>query len=200
MNTTPRFIAALALASAFVSTAANAADSSAYFRVDAGPVVVRDISADPVTKLKTKTGVGFCAVGGFKLTENVALELESGYQYSELDKLKVGSSNFTISGHTSVVPILVNGVLSGKLSESISANVGAGIGAAVTTLNAKVSVLSTSENYACLMAQFKTGLEFKVSERVSTNLSYRLGLVDGDPMDSGTVVTHMVTAGVGFKF
>jgi len=211
MNTINRFTAALALAGVLTCASANAADSLAYFQIDAGPVVVRDISVTSVLgvptsglKIQAETGAEISAVGGFKLNEHFALELESGYQDSTFKQVAINGITTSAKGGASVVPILVGGVLSGKLSESISANFGAGIGAAVTSADVSaVGVSFAKQTKTSLMGQIKTGVEFHLSESISANLSYRLGLIDSPGFDSiktESILAHMFTVGLGFKF
>lgn len=211
MTTTPRFIAALALAGGLISTSVNAADSSAYFRVDAGPVVVRDISVSSVVgvntsglKIQTKTGGGFRAVSGFNLDESFALELETGYQHSNFQRATMSGLSASASGGASVVPILVNGVLSGKFSESISADFGVGMGAAITTAELSSAGLSfAKQTKTSFMGQVKAGVGFKLDENVSANVSYRIGLINSPEFDSiktESILTHMFTVGIGINF
>lgn len=212
MNTTPRLMAALALATTFVCTSVNAADPAGYFHLDAGASVTGDIGVKSVLgvgtsglKIESKTGFGFRAVSGLKLNESFALELETGYTQNDFERLTLAGVSANATGSASVVPILVNGVLSAKLSESISANLGAGIGAAITTadIGAQGIAQFKRQTKASFMGQLKTGVEFKITESVSANLNYRFGVVgapDFDSVKTDNILTHMFTAGVGIKF
>jgi opacity protein-like surface antigen len=211
MNTTPRLIAALALATSFACTSVNAAEPSGYFHLDAGASVISDIGVKSVLgvgtsglKIQSKTGFGFRAVSGLKLNENFALELETGYGQNDFNRLTAAGVSTNATGSASVVPILVNGVLSAKLTESISANLGAGLGAAITTADIGAQGIQFErQTKASLMGQLKTGVEFKITESVSANLNYRFGVVgapDFDSVKTDNILTHMFTAGVGIKF
>lgn len=212
MKTTPRIITALAIAGAFVTTAVQAAETGPYFRLEAGPVIVNDIPVDTFlganaggAKIKAKTGIGFTAAGGFKLNENFALELESGVQTVDFSSVSVAGANLPATGSATVVPVLANGVLTAKLSETVSAHIGAGVGMAVITAEAGITGIgsTTSDTQVSFMGQLKTGFDFKLSDNVSAGLGYHLGIIDGPEfplLKTGTIVSHMFTAGVGFKF
>jgi len=211
MRTTPRIISALSIAAALVTTAAQAGETGPYFRVDAGPVVVSDIDVTKFlgisvsgAKIQTKTGLGFSAAAGYKLTENVALELESGVQHVGFDKASIGSTSYTLTGRANVVPILANGILTTKLTETVSAHLGAGVGIAVTSADiGTLGVSTTSETKSSFMGQLKTGLDFKLSDNASAGIGYHLGIVDGpsfSTVKTDTILAHMFTASVGFKF
>jgi opacity protein-like surface antigen len=210
MKTTPRIITALAIAGAFVTTAVQAAETGPYFRVDAGPVFVRDIPVNSLlgtnvsgVKIETKAGIGFAAAGGFKLNENFALELESGLQWADFKSLNFGGVKVPVSGSGSVVPVLANGVFTAKLSESVSAHIGAGVGLAITSVELGVGGATASDTEASFMGQLKSGLDFKLSDNVAAGFGYHFGYVDGPDFSgikAGKILTHMFTAGVGFKF
>jgi len=212
MNITPRVLTALALTGTFACTSLSAAESGPYFRVGAGPVFVQDISVDRAfgvnvsgVKIQTeKTGFGFTAAGGLNLNENFALELETGMQHVGFRTLITPAGTLPLTGSASIVPILANTVFTAKLSETVAAYAGAGVGIAVTTAEiGAAGVSTTSETKTSFMGQLKTGLDFKLSDNASAGIGYHFGIVDGpsfSTLKTGTVLAHMFTVGVGFKF
>jgi opacity protein-like surface antigen len=221
MITPPRIFVALALAGAVVSANVQAADSKTYFNLDGGISELQDVKLDNIlgtsvsAKLKTKTGFGFNAVGGVKLNDFFALELESGYQQNDLSSINITAAgvgyNLPVSGNISVVPVLANAVLSGKITESVSVNIGGGLGIAISNFSTSSVTLpgagtyntNSSETKTSLMGQIKTGIDFKLTDSMYADLGYRLRIIDGpnyDGVKTKTVLSHMFTVGVGFKF
>ena len=212
MKITPRIVTALALAGALTSTTMSAAESGPYFRVDGGPVFVQDIKVKQLLganvsgyKIQTEdAGYGFTAAGGLRLNENFALELETGVQHVGFKTLKTPAGNLSLTGSASIVPILANTVVTAKLSEAVAAYAGAGLGVAITTAEiGAAGVSSTSETKSSLMGQLKTGIDYKLGDNASIGIGYHFGIVGGPEftmVKTDTVLSHMVTAGVGFKF
>ena len=147
MNTTPRFIAALALAGAFVSTSLSAAESGPYIRLDNGVSSISgadlklrgsdsnvtealDLGTDSA-KLKFKSGYVFGGAVGYRFNESFAAEIELDHATNKLDT--VGNSTAQDAFDQSVTfrqtSLLAGAVYSVKLVDPVTLNLGVAVGA-----------------------------------------------------------------------
>ena len=88
----------------------------------------------------------------------------------------------------------------GNFSESLSGYVAAGPGVVRGTLK----LLGYSGSDTTFAGQAKTGLNFKIAERVSLDLSYRARFLQGfevaPGVKSSSSVNHQITTGVSIGF
>ncbi len=201
-------------------------DTGFYTKVDGGVSLLQgiDLSWEGVSlgKAKSKSGFAISGILGYKINPIFSVEVESGYSENSW---KDTPGLPSLSGNTSVVPVLGNLVFTPKISENVSLSLGAGIGAAIngmelTASKADLSALTGTpaaaipdalthwkESNASFMGQLKAGLSFKLSDNISADLNYRLRLIDGPSyslygtsLKSGTVVGHVISAGIGISF
>lgn len=220
MKTTPCILLALASAGILSSVSAHASGIGAYAKVDAGAAFTQDVGISIDTgvlgfgtlngKLKTKSGQSFNGTFGIHVTETVAVEFEGGYQQNDFSDLSVGALGYTVAvgvtGSASVVPLLLNVAWTPKLSDSLSAQIGVGAGAAIVNADLGIPGIGSlsSETKTVVAGQAKAGLSYNLTENISADLTYRLRVTDGPGFSSGikadTIISHVVTAGISFKF
>lgn len=194
-NIATKFTMAAALAAISISNV-KASEQGVYTKLDAGASLISGFDVQGVSA-KFKTGFATNGAVGFNLNQNFGLELEGGYTYNELKSL--GGFAVTNVEATSWSGF-TNAVLRGNLSESLSGYVAAGPGVVRATLN----VLGYSGSDTTFAGQAKTGLNFKIAERVSLDLSYRARFLQGFEVAPGTKssssVNHQITTGITIGF
>jgi len=143
MNNTPRFIAALALAGALVTTSASATEAGPYIRLENG---VSSISGSKLSyshngnsavaqvldldngsmKVKFKPGYVFGGATGYRFNESLAAEIELDHSQNKIDT--VDGNTVTESIKLKQTSLLANGVYSAKLGQVVTLSLGAGAG------------------------------------------------------------------------
>ncbi len=203
MKTTPRFIAALALAGAFASTSLSAAESGPYIRLDngvnsisganlkLGPVSAYSVGASNSEKIKFKPGYVFGGAVGYRFSEAFAAEIELDRAQNSVDT--IGGVGVQTVLDQSVkfkqTSLLASGVYNHKLSESVTLNLGAGAGAQFCSANIEegsftqtyggvaYTVYGKRKSDAAFVAQLKTGVSIGLAKNVTFDAGYKLRFV-----------------------
>lgn len=218
MKTTPRFIAALALAGAFASTSLSAAESGPYIRLDNGvssisganfkigptsAAVLSAISGSNVptsAKIKFDPAYVFGGAVGYRFSESLAAEIELDHAQNEVDTLAgipvsqtVLDQNITFK-QTS---LLASGIYTHKVNESIALSLGAGLGAQFcsanieegSATNAGVTVSGKQTSSAAFVAQLKTGVSIALAKNFTFDAGYKLRFVSSSDIYEASVAS-----------
>jgi opacity protein-like surface antigen len=227
MKTTPRFIAALALAGAFASTSLSAAESGPYIRLENG---INSISGANLkvsglggsADLTFKPAYIFGGAAGYRFTEAFAAELELDYSQSKVKSL-AGIDVQAADVKFKQTSLILGGVYNHKLNESVTLNLGAGAGAQFSSTNLEdgsatlgaYTVTGKAKSDAAFLAQLKTGASFALSKNISFDLGYKLRFVGSSDVVEGSItgplsgtgtasvdsrLNHVFSAGFTFSF
>ena len=194
-NIVTKFALAVGIAALSVCSA-KASEQGVYTKLDAGASF---ISGFDIAGFSAKFKTGFATNGavGFNLNQNFALELEGGYAINELKSI----GGVSISGVDATAwSGFGNAVLRGTLAEPLSAYLAAGPGFVRATLDG----FGFSGSDTTFAGQAKTGLSYKIAERVSLDLSYRARFMQGfevaPGVKSSSAVNHQITTGITIGF
>lgn len=208
MNTTPRFIAALALAGAFVSTSLSAAESGPYIRLEnginsvsganlnlgsttVGVLNLLGYDAKGSTKLRLKESYIFGGALGYRFNESLALEIELDHAQNKVDTIDgyaVGNTAIAdFLGQTSITlkqtNLLLSGVYSYKLNETLTLNLGAGAGVQFTSSNLAEGSLSDTVGVVAYTVTGKRNTDATMVAQLKTGVS--VALAKGLTFDAG---------------
>jgi len=129
----------LLLSGLAIAASSQAASDSVYFKVDAGPSWVQDVSIKNSGGVKMETDIGLRAdVGvGYMISPCWAVGLESGVAWNAIDKFSRGSASAGIEGDLYQVPLMLKAVYNFKLgSDRFGAFIGGGAGGIWTSIDA----------------------------------------------------------------
>ena len=162
------------LAAVGLTTGTYAAESGNYFKLDVGPNYVGETTQEflnpPFTRdLDWNIGVRASVAEGFALNRFLALEVESGLIWNELDE----SVDWIMQ-----VPLLANIVLRYECKGGFTTFVGAGGGGAVFMAN--TTVIDDDSDATLVPAwQAMAGLNYNVGSNLSIGLVYKyLGMAN----------------------
>jgi opacity protein-like surface antigen len=145
-------------------------------------------------KFTMSPGFRFDLIGGYNLSETVALELEAGLLYNAFDKLTISGSGGGVPVSASArlsdsgldmslwqVPVFVNGVYTFKLDSKFKPFLGAGVGGVFTLIHMDAGGLSDNESDFTFAFQGMAGVKYQVSDKVDIGVTYKfLGSLDHD--------------------
>jgi hypothetical protein len=223
MNTIPRFIAALAIAGAFVSSSLSAAESGPYIRLDNGVSSISGAKLNTVgdpdiagaldtdlgsRKTKFRSGYIFGGAVGYRFNESLSAEIELDHAENRLDSVDGAKVNTSI--RLKQTSLLASGIYHIKLAEAVTLNLGAGAGAQFCRNNIASEADSGSDVYrgvpftysysgsrtsdTSFIAQLKTGVSVALAKGLTFDAGYKLRFVgSSDLYDVNYTVTALGT-------
>lgn len=159
-------------------------------------------------KLSWDPGLRFDLVGGHKITESIAIELEVGVLYNSSDTLKVSGSangtsfeeNVNIDLNLWQVPFLVNGVYTFNLGPKFKPYIGVGAGGILTYITGDNV---RSENDITFAYQGQAGIDYACTDNLSLGVAYKfLGTLDHKlgGVKTDEIFSHSILAALTIKF
>ncbi|MEP4785683.1 MAG: flagellar motor protein MotB, partial [Erythrobacter sp.] len=153
-----KLVIGLAMASTALTTPALARDNEWYVGLDAGPMIIEDVSLDVNGtsndgKIDHDKGYDFGGVVGHDFGA-FRLEAETAYKSADVDQLTAGTQglvassgtpgrvvngSFPARGETSVLSFMVNGLFDFGPDDGLQGFFGGGLGVARVDLNGTVS-------------------------------------------------------------
>lgn len=133
---------------------------------DNGSPVPGNIEFDPGARVDLNVG--------YNLTENVAVEVESGFTYNGISKAAGTSlSDLGESAELWQVPILVNGIYKHAFNDRWQAYGGVGLGCVASQLNAEVPGASYNDTDFQLGYQAMLGIKYLINSHWVCDLGYK---------------------------
>lgn len=154
------------------------ADAGAIFQQDAdfheNSGINRNVSFDPGVR-------GDIAIG-YKITQSVALELESGYMWNSVDSLngfELGRFGESIDMYH--VPLLMNLVYQFPTKGGWTPYVSVGAGADIGCMDASLPHFSANDQEVSFAYQAQAGLKYQLTDNATLGLAYKFyGTTDQD--------------------
>ena len=186
---------AMVLASTALAGPAIARDKAWYIGVEGGAMIVEDMSYKlrgtntEAMRVDSATGFDVDGIIGYDFGM-FRLEAEVGYKRSEADKLRnsvpfggtaIGSYDATVSGRTSALSFMVNGLLDFGQDDGISGYVGGGVGVArikavAITVFPRTVIEDSDTGFAY---QAIAGVRFPITTNIDLGLKYRFFNAEG---------------------
>jgi long-subunit fatty acid transport protein len=215
MNTTPRFIAALALAGAFASTTLSASESGPYIRLEngvnsisganlkLGTLSALGLGSGGSESIKFKSSYIFGGAAGYRFNESFAAEVELDYARNSVDTVGgVSAQNLFDQGVSlKQTTLLGGGVYNHKLNDAVTLTAGAAAGAQFSSANiqgdySQPNVFVTRPTSdTSFVAQLKTGVTFALAKNFTFDAGYKLRFVS-----SADIYELNITGGPTEKF
>ncbi len=163
--------------------------------------------------LKIDTGIRLDLAGGYRFNKSWAVELETGIIFSSIDSLKITETEYDIDGNVITtdsetikpdatlyqIPVLANVIYTMPLEGNLKPYLGAGAGGVATIVDGD----GVSESDFTFAWQVMAGADYKINERWSAGLAYKLlgtsGPTIGD-IEWDSFMTHSIVAVVTCKF
>jgi len=192
-----------AAASSSVIEPAPAPAGGPYFGVAGGALWLQDVSLGPVD---AEFETGFAVIGtlGYALGNGFAVELESGYAESDIDRVELGFLSGELEGDYKQVPIFANFVYTADLSDRFGLYVGAGAGAIYSEV--ETEILGGQDDWSFAF-QAKAGASFKLTQALSLNIGYRflfgvdaINYAVGPYSAEDDALSHVLEGGLTFRF
>ncbi len=158
-------------------------------------------------KVSFDPGLRVDLIGGYNVSETVALELEAGLLYNSLDKITISgtqdtvpfSKSFKLNANLWQVPVLVNGVYTFKLDSKFKPFLGAGVGGVWTCVEGS----GESESDFTFAYQAMAGVKYELSNTMDIGLTYKfLGSLDHEfgGLKTDGIYSHSILAAFTFRF
>jgi opacity protein-like surface antigen len=159
-------------------------------------------------KLSLDPGFRVDMIGGYNITDSIAIEVEAGVLYNSFDKISLSGTvdgvPFAVSQKLSdmnlwQVPILLNGVYTFQLDSKFKPFLGAGAGGIFTIVEGN----NDSENDFTFAYQGMAGVKYQISESMDIGVTYKfLGTLDHKFADVKTdaIFSHSILAALTVKF
>lgn len=158
-------------------------------------------------KVSFDPGLRVDMIGGYKVSETVALELEAGLLYNSLDKLSISgtqdtvpfSHSYKLNANLWQVPVFVNGVYTFKLDSKFKPFLGAGVGGVWTCVEGS----GESESDFTFAYQGMAGIRYELSNTMDIGLTYKfLGSLDHEfgGIKTDGIYSHSILAAFTFRF
>jgi opacity protein-like surface antigen len=186
-------VAAAAVALAATDARADERKDGPYMHADLGAHWIQDVKtrvAGERVTVKVDPGIRFSVGAGYRIhpTEMVAIgfELDTGFIWNSLDRLRVGAFSGSLSGDVWQVPFLANGVLTLEPAPRWALYLGGGGGGIYsrTSIDRVFGLRVRADGSDVSGAvQALGGLRYEITDRASLGLGFKWlnVFVSGDP-------------------
>lgn len=209
MRNTKAFMTGLAcavlalLTSSALGAVQTGKEDSNYFKIEGGVAQPMDLEFQNTglleTELSLKPGVRVNLVGGYKIDQNLAFELEAGAVYNEADTLKIGPFETDADMDLWQVPVMANLTYRLFPQSVIQPYIGAGAGGVFTIVDTD----DMTDYDFTFGYQGIAGIDFQLGDGFKLGLAYKfLGTLEHefDGIETDAIYTHAVLGVLTFRF
>ena len=177
-----------------------------YARGEAGVAILQNIT-EQGNLIQFNVGPRVDVSTGYNITDNIAVELQSGFAYNSFSKFDGISLPSGTSANVWSVPVLANGIYTYKFNDHWRAYGGVGAGVLITTLDESAPGFNVSPNDCTLGYQGMVGIEYQINDNLECGLGYNfLGSLDhhwtaeGQGITTSPTYMHSILLSLTYKF